>query len=166
MDERDLYPAIKDSWEDVIADMEATATEYRERGWDALELHPGDVTPLAPDDVDEVYGLDVLLSGEEFEELRERVADDTEFDSYRVYKAREGEVVFLVVAMEDTSSEFAVVYPVYYGIEQAKDMFEAARERDKLYTYLRKLQRGTEVTFEHDDPEPFFPPEMADENEE
>ncbi|OYR87879.1 hypothetical protein DJ71_05205 [Halorubrum sp. E3] len=29
-------------WSAVIEDMEATAAEYRERGWTTLELHPGD----------------------------------------------------------------------------------------------------------------------------
>lgn len=164
MENRNLFPAIQGSWEDVIADMEATAEEYRRSGWEAIELHPGDVTPLAPDEVDETYGLDVLLPGDEFEALRRTIAGgDVAFDSYKVYRAREGDVVFLVVAMEDTSSELAVVYPAYYGVQQSSEMFEAADERGKLFSHLRKLEPGTEVTFEHDDPEPFFPPEAADE---
>ncbi|MFC6725160.1 hypothetical protein ACFQE1_12435 [Halobium palmae] len=38
-----------DAWERVVDDMEATAAEYREEGWETLELHPGDVTPIPHD---------------------------------------------------------------------------------------------------------------------
>ena len=53
-----------DGWSAVIEDMEATAAEYRERGWTALELHPGDSVLV---DSDRRTGLDVVLPGPEFE---------------------------------------------------------------------------------------------------
>ena len=33
-------------WQRVIDDMVAIASRYREDGWTAIELHPGDVTVL------------------------------------------------------------------------------------------------------------------------
>lgn len=159
-DKRNLFPRIQGTWPDVIADMESTAEEYRERGWEVIECHPGDVTVLEPDEHSERYGFDILLPGDEYGAIEERLDEgDVAFDSYTVYKATDGDIVYLVVAMEDRHAELAVVYPAYYAIPQAQEMFAHADANDTMYSHLRKLERGEVITVTHDDPEPFYPDE-------
>lgn len=149
-------------WDDVMADMEATAEEYREAGWEVQELHPGDVTPLpAGDDgeggfLDERVGLDVLVPGNEFRPLEELV-EDTTFDEYDAYRAREGGVVFVVVAMKAPDDGLVVVFPIYYRIDEADAMLSRVRERGELRTFLRPLHDERRVVFSQQEPEPFYP---------
>lgn len=45
MSEQGPPDAVMEFWDTFIEDVEATAEEYRESGWDVLELHPGDIAP-------------------------------------------------------------------------------------------------------------------------
>ncbi|WP_435061995.1 DUF7529 family protein [Halobaculum sp. EA56] len=151
-------------WDDVMADMEATAEEYREAGWEVTELHPGDVTPLpnvgtvgAGVEVDRL-GFDVLLPGDEFETVRALVEEsEAAFDGYDAYRAQESDVVFLVVAMKAESAGRAVVFPLYYAEGQADPMLEGAAEAGELRTYLRPLDDSERVVFTQRDPDALFP---------
>jgi hypothetical protein len=152
---------IVDRWEAVIDDMEATATEYREQGWEAVELHPGDVTPLPPTrggdalDDDRV-GLDVLVPDNEFEAVESAAADAT-FDSYEAYRAQAGSVVFAVVAIEATADGRAVLVPLYYRAADARVMTRRARERGSLDLYVRPLADDRRVVFTQEAPELILP---------
>lgn len=150
---------LEDAWEDVIADMEATAEEYREAGWETLECHPGDVTPLPnrestaePDRL----GLDVLLPGDEFRELEDLVADG-EFSQYDAYRAAESDTVFLVIAMKAPDAGVAVLFPLYYSITQALPMLRGVAERAEMRTYLRPLDDSRRVVFSQEEPERLLP---------
>jgi hypothetical protein len=150
----DRDPATKEFWGDVVADMEATAVEYRDRGWETLELHPGDVTIVDG----ERTGIDVLLPDDEYRELESTLADSVSFDGYQVYRAARGGTTFAVVAVEDTDAEIAVVYPVYYSFSkpQVRAVIRNARHAGMLRSYLRRLD-GDFVELVHEDPDPFVP---------
>ncbi|SEO94548.1 hypothetical protein SAMN04487948_108133 [Halogranum amylolyticum] len=149
---------VLDVWEGVVEDMEATAAEYRENGWETLELHPGDVNPLpaVEERTEGRFGLDVLVPGEEYETVSTLVAD-AEFDEYEVFRAQRGGVVFLLLVTKSTAAEQVVLTPLYYGVEDARLMLERAREADVLYTHVRPLSGDEHVTFTQQDPELLFP---------
>ncbi|WP_266074725.1 DUF7529 family protein [Haladaptatus caseinilyticus] len=144
-------------WEDVIADMEATAAEYEEMGWNTLELHPGDVTPLWTEQDDE-FGLDVLVPDNEFEAVERLLDDGIEFDAFEVYRAMGDHLVFVVVVMEDHDEDAAVCYPAYYDVRGAEKMLREAMDAGTMYTYIRTLSEDR-VQFTHDDPTVFQPPD-------
>ncbi|QLG60773.1 DUF7529 family protein [Halorarum salinum] len=150
---------VQDLWEDVIEDMEATAAEYREAGWEALELHPGDVTALptasAATESDRL-GLDVLLPGDEFRELEE-LMEGTSFDEYDAYRAEEGGVVFLVVAMKAPEAGLVVVLPLYYAVREAEEMLDRVAARGEMRTFLRPLDDSRRVVFSQDEPDNLLP---------
>lgn len=145
-------------WDDVVADLEATADEYEAEGWETRQLHPGDVTTLTPDPEsgDERFGLDILLPNDEFDAVEARLDEGTTFDAYEVYSATADGLVLLVVAMEDHDGEFALLYPAYYDAQSAEGMLRAARDAGEMYTYLRTLTEET-VEFTHEDPSVFEP---------
>jgi hypothetical protein len=163
-----------DFWEEVVDDMEATAEEYRDAGWETLELHPGDVTALptaaaAASDMDiERTGLDVLLPGDEFEELQSAV-EGHEFTEYDAYRASENDVVFLVIAMKSTDGELAVLFPLYYAVSEAKVMLSRTAERGEMRTFLRPLDDSERVVFSQQEPDNLLPdgfdPAAVDEDE-
>jgi len=162
-EERRPVDGVIDNWDAVISDMEATAEEYRAEGWEVLELHPGDVTALTGDHATvDRYGLDLVVPGDEAERVRELVeADDAAFDSCSVFRAVDVGVVFLVVVVEDAARDVAVVAPAYYDAddEQTQDMLEKAARNGRMQTHVRDLGNERVMTFTHDDPDLFFPPE-------
>ncbi|UPW02031.1 hypothetical protein M0R88_08030 [Halorussus gelatinilyticus] len=143
-------------WDDIVADMEATADEYETQGWETLQLHPGDVTALVPDEDDEEFGLDVLVPDDEFGELESLLDGDASFDSYEVFRATADGLVLFVVAMEDPDEEVAVLYPAYYDAQNAQPMLAAAERAGEMRTYVRTLT-NEQVEFTHREPENFAP---------
>lgn len=151
---------VTDVWEDVVADMEATAAEYREDGWETCELHPGDVTALPVSTAPEQKrtGLDVLVPGDEFEKV-ESFVEEGSFDGYDVFRAMQSGVVFLVVAMTDEAARRAVVFPLYYRLDHAREMLARVAERGELRTWIHPLDAERRVVFVHESPDGLLPPE-------
>lgn len=141
-------------WDLLLEEMDAEAAAYEERGWETLELHPGDVT--ARDGSVENLGLDVLVPDNEFETLETALADGV--DSYEVFRSAPGGYVAALVVLEDTSREFAVFVPVYYDRtdEAAASLLKTALEDDKLTLILRTLT-DDRVELVLDDPELLVP---------
>jgi hypothetical protein len=139
-------------WSKVIEDMDATAAEYRERGWTTLELHPGDSVLV---DSDRRTGLDVVLPGPEFKEL-ESLVDSHRFRDVKVFRAEGDELVYLLVVELAPENETAVFVPAYYDPSQSAETIESVREAGTVRLFCRRLNDDT-VQFVHDDPTPFLP---------
>lgn len=155
---RGTKETVPDFWEEVVDDMEATAAEYRENGWDTIEVHPGDITALPPDH--ERFGLDVLVPDNEFDAVSDAVEHaDAEFDSVEVFRASAGGTVFLVVAVEDAATERVVVVPAFYVVREAKETIQGAAAQGELPIHLRTLANDEVVTFDPSDPTPLLPPD-------
>ena len=145
-------------WEAVVEDMEATAEQYREEGWETVTLHPGDVTVVPADH--EQFGLVSVVPDDEFETLLSVVEGRT-FSAYEVYRADTDAMVFLLVVTESDDGEAVTLSPAYY--ERTPDGEDELRSHDgELFTRVRNLAGDDVVTFSHDDPDPFFPDERFD----
>ncbi len=152
-------------WEDLLADLAATADQYREDGWDTLELHPGDVTVVTGNYGDRV-GLDVLVPDDEYRDLESWFDDGLTVDGYDVYRSTADPVVLLVVVVRDESARRAVLYPLVYSTadDQATALFETAADRGVVNTYLRRLS-GDYVELRHENPNLLAPPSDDDARE-
>lgn len=152
------FETVVGHWEQVVEDMEATAEDYADAGWRIVTLHPGDVT-VVPADHDQ-FGIVALVPDDEFAALTGAV-DGRTFDAYEVFRADTDEMVFLLVVVESDDGEAAVFLPAYY--ERDADGEGELRKHDgTLYTRVRNLAGEEVVTFSHEDPEPFFPDDDAD----
>lgn len=158
--ERNPFARLSNHWEDMLADVEATAEEYREQGWETMELHPGDVTAFASEE-DDTYGLDVLVPGDEFDELEAVVEGGASFDSYQVFRGEGSGLVLLLIAMEDGENELAVLFPAYFDPSESEEMRAAALAEGTMYSHVRPLDKRNVVTFAHDEPALFFGGESA-----
>ena len=150
------FGEVVGNWEAVIEDMHATAEDYREAGRETVELHPGDVMVLREESDRE--GLDVVVPGDEFEDLL-AVVDDHEFSSYEVFRRDAGSVVYALVVIESDDGEAAVFVPTYYQV----DDLERLVGRETVYTHVRPLSQEEIVTFTHENPGPFVPDSFGEE---
>ncbi len=124
-----------DVWGTVLDDMEATAEEFREAGWETLELHPGDVTIV--EDTREP-GIDALIPGSEFEDLQAYIDGGVSFDDYEVFRAESEGMVYAVIVAQDESTETAVLLPTYLDAERLSQVVGAGSD-ERVPVYLRRL---------------------------
>ena len=146
--------AVREHWDDLVGDMEATAAEFEASGWDVLQLHPGDVTAVTGDR----WGFDVLVPDDEFERLRDWVDAGT-FGEHDVYRVESG-IVFALVVLRDESDERTVCCPLYYDDAAVEGLGELADRQGHVYTHVRNLAEEY-VTFTHEEPSLFFPDDEA-----
>jgi uroporphyrinogen-III synthase len=163
MDPGHPLQGMTDLWENTIDDMEATAEELREAGWETVEVHPGAVTPLprlATDDgyEDDRTGFDVLTPGNEFEAVQEAV-EGAEFDEYEAYNAETNDVVFAVVVMKAADADRAVLIPIYYETEEAEETVRRIEAEGESRLYVRPLDDSERVLFVQQSPETLLPGE-------
>jgi|APHM01.1.fsa_nt_gi hypothetical protein len=137
-------------WSDLVADLEATADEFREAGYETVAVHAGDVTPRA----DELT-LDVLVPDNEFDRLQTLTADAT-IDKLAVYAATEGQVTFAVIAGRDPEAAVAVCWPVFVTAADGASLQKQALAAGRLEFRLRPLANDQEVRFEMSDPAVLF----------
>ena len=139
-------------WQAVLEDMAATAEAYRDRGWTTLELHPGDSVLV---DSEFRTGLDVVLPGDEYEDL-EAVAADASFTDVDVFQAATDTTTYLLVVEKDPDSETAVFVPAYYDTASSTGKLDAIRENGELRLFCRRLNDDY-VEFVHENVAPFLP---------
>ncbi|WP_418283980.1 DUF7529 family protein [Halorubrum sp. DTA46] len=139
-------------WGDVVADSDATADAFRERGWTALAAHPGDVNPVA-----DAGRLDVLLPGSEFDAANEAVGDAA-IDTVRVYAAAGEGVQYRLVVAEDADAALAVCVPTYLGAAEFDALRAAIGDDGTLTVRLRPLDDRDVVEIDLTDPGVFFEP--------
>ncbi|HKJ59859.1 MAG TPA: hypothetical protein VKA37_11560 [Halobacteriales archaeon] len=149
---------LRDHWEDVEADLEATAAELEGEGWTTVTLHAGDVTTRSGRDGG-AAGLDVLAPGNEFEDLLDQVEAGAAFTETAVFRQAAGGVAFLVCVLRDPDRRVAVLVPAFYPQtgEDAQALAEHAHDVGQVELHVRPLQRDRVVTFTVDDPELVFP---------
>jgi hypothetical protein len=143
-------------WGRVIEDMEATAEEYREANWTALECHPGDVAAIA--EAEDRTGLDILLPDDEFDRIEAAYDEGGAFDSVEVFRAEQSGMVFAVAALENETTETVLLVPLYYDTAKDSEFVEKVEAEDELQIHLRPLDQRRVITFTQTDPEPFLPP--------
>ena len=141
---------LDEQWERVFDDTEATAAAYRDRGWNALALHPGDVNPV-PD----AARLHVLLPGAEFDEAND-LLDGAAIDSVQVYAASGETATYRLVVAECTAPELAVCIPTFVRDADREAIETAATDAGELVVRLRPLDDRDHVDVAVDDPELFF----------
>jgi|GEM_PF-526949 len=158
--------AIENHWEDVMADLYATAEEYEEMGWDTVTVRPGDVALTTVDELgDHTPVFLVTCPQSAWEGIDDLFEDGVAFDRAEVFRATVDQAVFVVVVLEAEAAETAVLYPVYYSLLEWGPAYGQGEDA-KVYTRLRHID-GRFHQVEHDDPELFAPPEeMGSEPEE
>lgn len=147
-------------WREVIEECDTLTDEYEAEGWDVFAPVPGDVVPVpAPGDSKTAkVGLDVLVSGDEFQQL-ESMVEAGEFVEFETFNAQEGGIVYATLVFRSPSSQTVVCLPLYYRTVEADRMLERVKAGEQLQVYVHPLAREQGVQFGVEDPRPLFPPE-------
>jgi hypothetical protein len=139
-----------DRWDKVIADSEVTAADYRDRGWMAVALHPGDVTPVSDD-----ARLDVLLPGSEFQAVFELVAT-ADVDTVRIFTGADKEIQYRLVVAEIEAESVAVCIPTFVDKPKLNALQVKADGQGGLTLRLKPLEDRKVVDINVPDPGVFF----------
>ena len=158
MTEDDVDTPFEAFWGDLLDDVEATAVEYREEGWETHALTVGDVTALYA--TDKPYGLDVLVPESAFE-LVDGLRAETTFDNSEVYARTIGPTVFLLIVELASETNDAVLIPAYFNHTTDAELLDAAAEGEGMRVHVRSLGSDHRVTFVHED-HTLFEPEVDD----
>lgn len=142
-------------WEQVMEDMAATAEEYRSRGWSVQEIHPGDVS-IFTGEADRT-GIELLAPDNEFDPAAEAFDAAGGFENAQVFRAETEGTVYLVIALEDSANETAVLYPAYYSPGHHDEFVEMIQSEGVVRTHIRPLDQRRILTFTHEDPSLFLP---------
>lgn len=142
-------------WESFMDDARALADEDQFDDWKTLVVIPGDVTPMEPsDEVD----LDVLVPGDQFEQLEQWVATEgLGFETAEIYRREKDGVLFVLATFLDEPTATGVLIPLFYVPAMAEEMIESVRNEGRVVIGLRPLSGGQYVTLSHNRPEMFFP---------
>lgn len=148
--------ALRDRWEDLEADLEATAEELEAEGWTTVTLHAGDVT-TRPDG--EPPALAVLVPGNELEALEAHLAGGVAFTETAVYRSAASGVAFLVCVLRDPDRRVAALLPAFYPQRgrAAQTLAEHARDTGELHFQVHPLSGDRAVTVTIDEPGLVFP---------
>ncbi|MCU4741042.1 DUF7529 family protein [Natronoglomus mannanivorans] len=146
-----------ESWSAFLEEAGAVADEYRDDGWDVIDVQPGDVTPVdVPDH--ERFGFSVLVPDSEYDAVESFVEDESiAFETSEVFYHTAGETVFVLAVELDETAETAVVIPLYYRRPRTRELVTTALENGELPVHVRRLSVDQWVTFAHDEPSLFVP---------
>lgn len=142
-------------WDQVVEDMAATAMDYRDRGWEAHEIHPGDVGVHAGD-VDRT-GIELLAPDDEFDAMVAAFEDTTGFERAEVYRADTDGMVYAVVAFENPAAGVAVLAPMYYSPPEHDDFVAMVEAEGEVRIHVRPLDEREVLTFRVENPARFLP---------
>lgn len=150
--EQGLPEQASGSWDRVVEEATELAVEYREKDWEAVVVHPGDVTMT---DKDDYFGLNVLAPDSEYERVRSLV-ETHRFDRSHVYRQSQGSFTFLVCAFEATEEDIAVLVPAFVSVDNLDVLEPRAREANEMPIIVRPLEYEEQAILTVADPDLFF----------
>jgi len=146
-----------EGWIQLLEEMDAMAAELAAEGWETLTIPAGDAGPVTADQgYTDRHGYAYVVPGDAAERFAELFVPDG-FPRTEVYRATTGEKLYLLTVFLDPSTQAAILLA---GVLDRSDLGECRRvaeETGVMYSHVRKVD-GTHLgSFEHEDPEPFFP---------
>ena len=154
-------PAIaKDAWERTLDDMDRTAEELENEGWDVLAVPAGSTAAEPPEDGPKGrFGFVHVVPGNFADEFREFVAAG-EFPRFDVYRKEVEGHVYFVTALFAPEVNKAILIAGTYELRAAGPLYETAMGENEIYTHVQKLDQTTLGSFRHDAIEKFFPDDL------
>lgn len=151
--------AAKAAWEQTLADAADLAERRETAGWDVLFTQAGETT-LVTDPDDGGPTLTHLVPDGDADRIAEWVTEGS-FPQYDVHRAREAGTVFLLVELLDPERERCLLVAAAFPLAAAAGIYETTARAGPLETRLRRLDETVVASFEHDEPEKFFPSDVG-----
>lgn len=149
--------AANEGWIQLLDEMDAMAEELRADGWETLTIPAGDSAAVGPDGSHtDRHGYAYVVPGNRADTFEELFVPDG-FPRTEVYRATTATHLFLLTVFLDPPTETAILLAGVLERGSIGTCRDVARETGVMYSHVLRVD-GTHLgTFEHDDPEPFFP---------
>ena len=146
-----------EGWAQLLEEMDAMAAELEAEDWETLTIPAGDAGAVGPDEQHaDRHGYAYVVPGDAADRFAELFVPDG-FPRTEVYRATSAGNLYLLSVFQDPETATAILLA---GVLDRSDLGECrqyATETGRMYAHLHRLD-GTHLgTFEHEDPEPFFP---------
>jgi hypothetical protein len=135
------------------------AADREEKGFETLTMPSHNTAMLAPadgDDDDDRFGLSHLVDSDDAAAF-ESFDEGFEPTETGVYQFEDVGNVFMVTEHIDYDDERILFIAAAFRMSDAPALVRAAMDRGKLHTYVRDGDGTVLGTYEHDDPDAFFP---------
>ena len=144
-------------WTQTLDDMRAMAADREESGYETLTVQTGNTAPKGPDQGDDDrWGLFYVVPGNVADELG-AFLDRADFEETGVYQATIGRDTFIVTEAIDHDAGMILFVAGAYRRGAAGPLVEAAMDRGRMYSHLRRVDGTRLGSIEHEDPDAFFP---------
>jgi hypothetical protein len=140
------------AWRQLVDETEEMAVQYRDRGWEATVVHPGDITAVHADDQ---FGLNALAPDSEYDEVRSLV-EAHEFDQSHVYRRDDQELRFFLCVFEASEADLAVLVPAYATETDLDMLYPRAHSAGEMRVFVRPLEYDERATLTVADPDLFL----------
>jgi hypothetical protein len=150
-------PAANEGWIQLLEEMDAMAEELSAEGWETLTIPAGEAGAVLADDMyTDRHGYAYVVPGNAAEQFEELFVPDG-FPRTEVYRATTASHLFLLTVFLDPETGAAILLAGTLDRDSLDGCRECARATGVTYSHLFTVD-GTHLgSFEHDDPEPFFP---------
>lgn len=144
-------------WRRTLEQLHAMADELEADGWETVRVPAAHVTPEPPAaGSSDRYGLVYVAPGEvqnAFTDLVERGS----FTDYEVFRQEVAGDVFVITKLTDPDERLAILLAGGYDRRDALELRQAATESGTMYSHVQLLDWTHLGSFEHENPELFFP---------
>lgn len=146
-----------DGWIRLLEEMEELEEQLRDAGWETLSIAAGDAAPVVPETSRlDRHGFAYVIPGDDAERFEELFVPDG-FPRTEVYRAVAGGHLFLLTVFRDPPTEAAILLAGVLDLGNLYDCREISERTGTIYTHILKVDGSHVGSFEHDDPQPFFP---------
>jgi len=154
--------ATNQGWIQLLEEMDAMADRLESEGWETLTIPAGDTAPVtAADSHTDRHGYVYVVPGDRAERFEDVFVPDG-FPRTELYRATTPTHLFLLTVFLDPPTEAAVLLAGVLEREGLPACRQEAEEAGVMYSHLFTVDATHLGSFEHDDPEPFFPETNAD----
>jgi hypothetical protein len=160
-DSTDAAPAAiearKDAWRRTLQELESLGAEREEEGWNVIAIPVGHAAPEPPDaGDDDRFGFVHVIPGN-YESAFRDAFEASGFERYNVYRQAVGGQVFFILELLDAATEKAILLAAQFSTHHGQELESVVAEEGVVYTHVQKLD-GTHLgTYQHDEPDRFFP---------
>lgn len=146
-----------EAWAQLLEEMDGMAADLGSEGWETLAMPAGDAAGVGPDEGrTDRHGYAYVVPGDAADRFEELFVPEG-FPQTDVYRAATAEYLFLLTVFLDPATEAAVLLAGGLERETLDACRQVARDTGTMYSHLFRVD-GTHLgSFEHDDPDPFFP---------
>lgn len=142
----DQTQSLQNIWETVRAIQEDVAAEYSSKGFETIQVQPGDIS-LSARGTDEVV-FDILVPASEHETLLEQFAT-AETVEYEVYRNTEEDQPFFLVVLQ--SGDYCAVVPLHYTFDERSKLQSDAGEKTATVRFRRLASESEPLDVTIDD---------------